>query len=49
MEQRVTADTVAVLAGNQSHPMFVAGCLAQPRAFTQSVRHTAGEVLLLLE
>ena len=48
-EQRVIGDTVAVLAGNQRHPVFVANRLAEPRAFTQSVCHTAGEVLLLLE
>ena len=49
MEQRVTADTVAVLAGNQSHPVFMADRLAKPRAFSQSIHHNAGEVLLLLE
>jgi len=48
-KQRVTGDAVAVLAGNQSHPVFVAYRLAEPRAFAQSVRHTIGEVLLLLE
>ena len=49
MEQRVTGDAVAVLAGNQHHPVFVANRLAKPCAFAQSVRHAAGEVLLLLE
>ena len=49
MGQRVTGDAIAVLVGNQRHPMFVANRLSKPRAFTQSVRHTAGEVLLLLE
>ena len=49
VEQRVTGDAVAVLAENQCHPVFMANCLAEPRAFAQFVRHTAGEVLLLLE
>ena len=49
VEPWVTGDAVAVLAGNQSHPVFVANHLAEPRDFAQSIRHTAGEVLLLLE
>ena len=49
VEQRVTGDVVAVLAGNHRHPVFVANRLAEPCAFAQSIRHTAGEVLLLLE
>ena len=49
VEQLVTGDVVAVLAGNQCHPVFVANRLAGPRACAQSVRHTTGEVLLLLE
>ena len=49
VEQRVTGDIVAVLAENQRHPVFVANHLAEPRAFAQSVRHTTGGVLLLLE
>ena len=48
MEQRGTEDAVAVLVGNQSHPVFMANHLAKPYAFTQSIHHTAGEVLLLL-
>ena len=48
MEPRVTGDAVAVLAGNQSHPVFVADHLAKPRAFAQFVRHVSGEALLLL-
>ena len=48
-EQQVTGDTVAVLVGYQRHPVFVANRLAEPRSFTQSIHHTAGEVLLLLE
>ena len=49
VEPWVTGDTVAMLAGNQSHPVFVADRLAVPRAFAQSIHHTVGEVLLLLE
>ena len=49
VEQRVTGDAVAVLAGNKRHPMFMANHLTEPHAFAQSIHHTAGEVLLLLE
>ena len=48
VEPRVTEDAVVVLAGNQSHPIFVADHLAKPHAFTQSVCHMYGEALLLL-
>ena len=48
VEPRVTGDAIAMLARNQSHPVFVADHLAKPRAFAQSICHTAGEVLLLL-
>ena len=48
-EQRVTGDAVAVVVGNQRHPVFVANHLTEPRTFSQSICHIAGEVLLLLE
>ena len=48
VEPRVTGDAIAVLAGNRSHPVFVADHLVEPRAFAQSVRHVSGEALLLL-
>ena len=49
VEQWVTGDAIVVLAESQCHPVFVANSLAEPRAFAQFIRHTAGEVLLLLE
>ena len=49
MEEQVTGDAIAVLVGNHSHPVLMADHLAEPCAFTQSIHHTAGEVLLLLE
>ena len=49
VEQRVTRDVVAMLVGKQSHPIFVVGHLAVPRAFAQPVRYVSGEDLLLLE
>ena len=48
-EQRVTGDAVVVLVGNQSHPVLVVDHLAERRDFAQSIRQTAGEILLLLE
>ena len=48
-EQRATRDADAVLAGNESHPVFVADRLAEPCAFTQFAHHVSGEVLLILE
>ena len=48
-EQWVTGDVVTVLAGKQSHPVFMVDHLVEPRAFAQSVRHVSGEALLLLE
>ena len=49
VEQRDTGDAVAVLAGKQSHPVFMVDHLAEPCAFAQSIRHMSGEALLLLE
>ena len=48
MEQQVTGDAIAMLAENQSHPIFVADHLAEPRAFAHSICHVSGVALLLL-
>ena len=48
VEQQVTGNVIAAIAGNQSDLAYVASRLAMPRDRVQVVLHVTGKALLLL-
>ena len=48
MEQQVTGNVIAAIAGNQSDLAYVASCLDVPRDLVQAILRVAGKALLLL-